>query len=311
MNNNIKLIKSNGVAVEGDVICFLEDSTNSKKYVYYTLNEIVGVEPSSTVKIYVAKIKQGDATDVPITDEEWGKLKGFMGDVLKDSTNANVKYLPLTELVNPNIVDERVIAMPTMYDYINKQRSAYSSNVVINENITSNEPTAPVIQEESISVEPDVFTPPVAQETPNNLASEVVPEVASVTDQQVNDVPVEPAINEPSIMVEDETVKEEPSSTKLERIDIKAIEGKYNSMIEDIKALESKEIEAAKRYNATLELNAMHNQQHASYVQGEQTSVETAPVVEPTPIVAEPLEAAPVSSDINIETNWFDMPAQN
>ena len=31
MNEKIKLIKSNGTTVEGDLICFLEDTSSSKK----------------------------------------------------------------------------------------------------------------------------------------------------------------------------------------------------------------------------------------------------------------------------------------
>ena len=129
MNEKIKLIKSNGISVEGDIICFLEDTTNSKRYVYYTLNEIVDAQPSPNIKIYVAKVKQNDATDVPISEEEWGKLKGFMGEVLKDIDNATIKYLSINELVDPTIIDEKVIAMPTMYDYVSKHRGVYANKV--------------------------------------------------------------------------------------------------------------------------------------------------------------------------------------
>ena len=81
-------------------------------------------------------------------------------------------------------------------------------------------------------------------------------------------------------------------------------------MIDDINELKNREIEAAKRYNATLELNAMHNAQHASYVQSEQSVSESTikPIVEPTPIVATPIE--PQVNNVDIETNWFDMQPQ-
>ena len=75
------------------------------------------------------------------------------------------------------------------------------------------------------------------------------------------------------------------------------------------------ELEAAKRYNATIELSAMHNEQHANYIANEQnkeidtvTPIETP--IEPeavTPVIPEPT-VAPITSPTDIETNWFDMP---
>ena len=288
MNDKIKLIKTNGTTVEGDIICFLEDTISSKRYIYYTLNEIVGVEPSSTIKIYVAKVKQNDETDIPISEEEWGKLKGFMGEVLKDTDNATIKYLPLSLLTDPTIVDEKVIAMPTMYDYISKHRGVYANKVA-----TMEEEVAPVAMEQPSEVTP-VSEVPVEDA---KLESSPVSEPAPLVQEEVS------AASEP----------EEPvaSSPALEPIDLSQIEEKYNKLIQDINKLRNDEIEAAKRYNATLELSAMHNAQHASYVQSEQIAVESepAPSVEPTPVVATPIE--PQTNNVDIETNWFDIPQQN
>lgn len=295
MNEKIKLTKSNGTTIEADIICFLEDLTSSKKYVYYTLNEIVGVEPSSTVKIYVAKIKQNDATDVPISEEEWGKLKGIMGEVLKDTDNTTVKYLPQTELGDAVIVDEKVIAMPTMYDYISKHRGVYANKVTIE---LSN--PAPV--------EAPVLETPTEVSAPSIEPIEAQPIVEEKVEEPIVSEPVQPPV--------EETTTPEVQTSSLESIDIDEIEVKYNKMIEDINDLKNREIEAAKRYNATLELSAMHNAQHASYVQSEQTVPETnpapvikpAPTIEPTPVVATPIE--PQANNVDIETNWFDMQPQ-
>ena len=334
MNEKIKLIKSNGTVVEGDIICFIEDTSSSKRYVYYTLNEMVNAEPSQNIKIYVAKVKQNDMTDTPISEEEWSKLKGFMGDVLKDVESPTVKYLPQSELVEPTIVDEKVIAMPTMYDYISKHRGVYATKVAsmvseptlvvdASENVapevvptqieTPTIPEAPVVDTPMEQVAPLTEENPIvpdatAQKVPSVEPQIITPEVQPVVEE--NEVPISEPIKESEPVVLEPT----PSSQSLERIDIASIEKKYDEMIASITELRNKEIEAANRYNATLELSAMHNAQHADYVQSEQTP-ETAntPALEPTPIQPAPIEPEPIApqvSDINIETNWFDMQPQ-
>ena len=317
MNEKIKLIKSNGTTIDADIICFLEDTTSSKKYVYYTLNELVGVDPSTTVKIYVGKIKQNDVTDVPISEEEWGKLKGIMGEVLKDSENATIKYLPLSLLVDPTIIDEKVIAMPTMYDYINKHRAVYSSKaeeVTANVDVSANE-AAPVEEQ--------------AQES-ELVAVEQAPEINSEEIQPQESILAAPIeqIEAPTQGVE--SAVPETNGPVLEPIDIASIEAKYAQMIDEINELKNKEIEAANRYNATLELSAMHNAQHASYVQNvqESSAVTEAPIseikveepvsetpqttiaVEPKPVEPSPIEPQQ-TSNVDIETNWFDMQPQS
>lgn len=335
MNEKINLVKSNGTVVEGDIICLIEDTSNSKRYVYYTLNEIVNAEPSQNIKVYVAKIKQNDMTDVPISEEEWGKLKGFMGEVLKDVDNPNIKYLPESELVEPTIVDEKVIAMPTMYDYISKHRGVYATKVASLESVSApqaseNVNVTPVI--EQLETAPQVETPATEIVTP--IETPVVEEAASVTAEVplTETAPsIEPQIVVPVIspMVEEANlndehrVEEQPAimnevaplvnNQSLEKIDIDLIENKYNEMIASLTELKNKEIEAANRFNATLELNAMHNEQHANYIQGEQEpDIASSPVPEPVPIEPAPIEPAPATtnSDVNIETNWFDMPPQ-
>ena len=109
-------------------------------------------------------------------------------------------------------------------------------------------------------------------------------------------------------------------------------------MIANINKLREQELEAAKRYNATIELSAMHKEQHASFVQEQvktEPIVQTQSVVQPevtqpivenivppmdspiaTPVnpVQEPVPVTPVVPDPvaatpqNMETNWFDMP---
>lgn len=343
MNEKIKLTRFNGTTVDADLICFLEDTTSGKRYIYYTLNEIVGSGPSSTVKIYVAKMKQNDASlDVQISDNEWNSLKGYMGEVLKGTVNPALKYLPISEISDFNIVSEKVIAMPTSYDYVNKHRGVYAEAVgTAGEQITPApianplpEPT-PVIEpapsapvENPVPIAPEM--PPIAEPQPAEVKTEpstpeivpvepipVVPVVPEPVNTPIeNTVPIAPEV--PPVV---ETPQPEtpstvtPADVELKPIDIGEIERKYSEMLETLNKLKNQEIEAAKRYNATIELSAMHNEQHASYVANEQNKeiipgpIEPIPsAVEPAPITPE-VPTAPAPSTGDIETNWFDMPA--
>ena len=361
MNEKLNLTRLDGTSIQVDTICFLEDKTSTKRYIFYTLNEVIGSGASATVKIYVGKVRQNNVgLDTPITEEEWSKLKGYMGEALKGIPNDKIKYLPLSELTDATIVNERVIAMPSSYDYINKHRGIYAQSIATGEESgTENvltpvtevtpEPQAesiipqePIIAPEivsneapseaelaTVSVEPTVPAPetvsePIVPAVENTVAKPVSLETPSTssmssTEETITNVPVEPTTT---------VIETQPAtniSVEMKPIDISEIEKKYSEMQTNLENLKNLEIEAAKRYNATLELNAMHNEQHASYVASEQnkeasvqqsipessqeittatTIIEPVPV---TPVVPTPVApAAPTS----IETNWFDMPAQ-
>lgn len=321
MNKKINIIKADGTTVNSDIICYLENLDTSKRYAYYTLNEISGTGTNSTVKIYVSKINQNNPSlDTAITDAEWDILKGYMSDALKGNSNEKVKYIPIMG-DTLNSISERAIAMPTAYDYVNKQKGIYAEKIALEESSeessgTTIEPAAPIETIEP-AVEP-TNEPAVEQQT-----VEPTPEVAPIAPVEANseeptNTPVEQVTPLQSTMVSEEdnnTTSTEPSTAQsLMPMDIADIEKKYDEMINSLTDLKNKEIEAAKRYNATIELSAMHNEQHANYVQNEQNK-ETVPTpenipfsqpapIEPTPVVPE----TPISNS-NLETNWFDMPA--
>lgn len=369
MNEKINIIKEDGSNISADIVCALENTTNNKKYVYYTLNEIVGAGPNSTVKIYVSKIKQDNpALDTPISEEDWGVLKGYMGDSLKGNANPEISYIPLNELNSPTSVSERAIAMPTSYDYINKQRGLYAQSIAAAQaNVeptsqASTEPTTPAPTEEPtpatsepVQMEshtqdamPTVETPvpetpveqpaPIAPVTPEAVEAIKEENQASITQaSEMQPESISPA--QPTVNVEEPADSSEDSSNealKLKPIDLSEIENKYAEMISAINALKEKELEAAKRYNATLELNSMHIDQHTNYVQNDikeniqAEAVQTNPVqpvtttqqatdqnmatpqpVEPSPVTPVVPEPIPASSVQDLETNWFDMPANN
>ncbi len=380
MNEKINITKMDGATVSADIIAFIENTTSNKKYVYYTLNETVGVGPSSTVKIYVSKIRQNDPTlDAPITEDDWKMLKDVMSDSIKGSVSSSIKYLPLGDLQTPVSVSDRAIAMPTSYDYINKQRGLYAQAVasmapvepvaaqeVPEEVVPSQSEVTPTPQEEVVPQpeavpesqenipeapvgEPVLPSEPVsapsASETPEvapvpEMITPVEPAVPPVVEQApetsapVEPQPVEPmtlnqALDKNTLVAGDVSEEEETTGTAavLEPIDLSEIETKYSEMIDAINKLKEKELEAAKRYNATLELNSMHTEQHVNYVQSDlkQNTLQTetpapieavmpeavvpqaTPSVNPTPVSPVTPGSAPASST-DIETNWFDMP---
>ena len=300
MNNTINLTRLDGTNIAATLICFFENINDKKQYLYYTLNEINGTDANSTVKIYCAKVRQNEPTlDTPISESTWEQLKGHMAEALKSTINPDIKFLPISSLVDKTVISEKVIAMPVSYDYINKHYELYINNVTDDESATLEPVQTPLdVVEPTIPLQPEVPSP--VQET-------------VIKEQAVSSEPIVQApISEP--------------------IEIATIEEKYAKMIDDINKLKEQEIEAVKRYNATIELSSMHNEQHASYVQSEQTKGE-APIppspaaFEPTPV--EPMSISPMPSSPepiepivqaptqttqttpqDIETNWFDMPIQ-
>lgn len=350
MNEKINVTYLDGRQVAADLICFIENVATGKKYAYYTLNETVGVGASSTVKIYVGNIKLNNPSlDVSISADDWNVLKGYMGDALKNNSNPNIKYLPLSELgQNVDIVSEHAIAMPTSYDYINKQRGIYATAVASLEQAVPAEPApAPVSPAPSLdqapvepvqtdapapnsvpNLEPAIDQVPIANEAPTLEPTAPTPVTPSPVPEPVVVEPAPTAITpEPAV---DESANGSTGGLQLEPINIAEIEEKYKTMLASLEELKNKEIEAAKRYNATIELSQMHNEQHASYVQNEtqkEIPVEPtpnpvpvagapinptpapAPIVEPTPVTTTVPEPAPAVTEAELETNWFDMPA--
>lgn len=301
MNEKITITTEKGNQISADIICYLENTVSGKKYLYYTLNEITGTGTNSTVKIYVSKILQNNPTlDTPITEEEWNELKGHMGEALKGAVNNTVKYLPPSELENAVSVSDRAIAMPTNYDYINKQRGIYAQAVAsmcepVNNVVTPGPIEEPKTQTLNEAINASVETSTASNEPIGAQQANVTPNVAETN----NITPVNASAN---------------VNSTFKPLDANELEQKYAEMIEYINKLKEMELDAIKRYNATIELSNMHNEQHANYVANEQIKENTQNVnnktpkePEPvTPIVPEPAKEPASSSDI--ETNWFDMP---
>lgn len=334
MTEKINIIKMNGTNIQAELICLLENTLTRRQFVFYTLNEVMGAQPNSTVKIYVSKVSQNDPSlDNPISDAEWAELKGIMGEVLKGVDNPNLKYIKAEPTLGLACVSDKAIAMPTSYEYVSKHKNVYLNailNPVIEEpakeevveeipvqDIVSSEM---VVQEEPIMEGPAVMNEPIYEaasvaipEEPNSYENTIMepviePVIEPVMEQEVSEAVVEngPAYEAPAM--ENET----PVSNyaNMEFINIEEIEQKYNDMFESLNKLKEQELEAAKRYNATLELSAMHNEQHASYVASEQEKEVPLNQTnnEPMPVEPVPIEFPSEAANVNLETNWFDLP---
>lgn len=303
MNETINLTKMDGTNIEATLICYFENVNDKKQYLYYTLNEISGTDSNSTVKIYCAKVRQNDPIlDEPINESTWEQLKGHMAEALKETLNPDIKFLPINSLTDKTIVSEKVIAMPVSYNYIAKHYKFYIDNISSDTNVIEPAPIDANPAQETELTEPVVTSSPSEEENNNDSEQAVVEPTVNPVE---NNVPNEP------VQI-DESVNDNP-------IDIAAIEQKYAKMIEDINKLKEQELEAVKRYNATIQLSSMHNEQHASYVQNEQTKEVVTPLpqntFEPTPVEPTPIEPVAVEPAVptppqDIETNWFDMPIQ-
>ena len=90
MNTNIELKRVNGEVITAELISYFAYVPNSKKYVFYTLNEKV---ENDLVKMYVSEVSNGNTLSDKMSDEEWTNIKGIMKSILTSNNNENIKYL--------------------------------------------------------------------------------------------------------------------------------------------------------------------------------------------------------------------------
>ena len=89
----IDIRKPDGTVVNADLMSYFEIININKKYVFYTLDEIV---ENNLVKMYVAEVidaTNGITIGGTITEDEWANLKSIMKSILTSGTDPNIKYL--------------------------------------------------------------------------------------------------------------------------------------------------------------------------------------------------------------------------
>src|SRR5574344_187351 len=92
---NIELKKSNGETIKADLISYFKIVSKNKKYVFYTLNEVV---ENGLVKMYVAEVKEDNANlkvEAKMTDEEWAGLKSVMKMILTGNVSNDIEFLEI------------------------------------------------------------------------------------------------------------------------------------------------------------------------------------------------------------------------
>ena len=87
MDTKVKLQRVNGEIIEADIISYFELQNTGKRYVFYTLNEIV---ENDLVKMYVSEVGAANMLAQTMTDEDWTTLKSIMKSILTGHENANV-----------------------------------------------------------------------------------------------------------------------------------------------------------------------------------------------------------------------------
>ncbi len=90
MDTKVKLQRVNGEIIEAEIISYFELQNTGKRYVFYTLNEVV---ENDLVKMYVSEVGEANMLSQTMTDEEWTTLKSIMKSILTGHENPNVKYL--------------------------------------------------------------------------------------------------------------------------------------------------------------------------------------------------------------------------
>lgn len=90
MDTKVKLQRVNGEIIEADIISYFELQNTGKRYVFYTLNEIV---ENDLVKMYVSEVRNANMLAQTMADEDWTTLKSIMKSILTGHENPNVKYL--------------------------------------------------------------------------------------------------------------------------------------------------------------------------------------------------------------------------
>ena len=89
----IDIKKSDGNTINVELISFFEVVNLKKKYVFYTMNEVV---ENDLKKMYVAEMVDtaaGATIGQKMTDEEWTNLKAVMKSILTGARDPNVQYL--------------------------------------------------------------------------------------------------------------------------------------------------------------------------------------------------------------------------
>jgi len=89
----IDIKKADGSVINVELISYFQLLNVNKKYMFYTMNEVV---ENDLKKMYVAEVIDetgGVTVGQKMTDEEWTNLKSVMKAILTSGQDPNVQYL--------------------------------------------------------------------------------------------------------------------------------------------------------------------------------------------------------------------------
>ena len=89
----IDVTKSDGTVINVELISYFLLASVNKKYIFYTMNEVV---ENDLKKMYVAEVVDtaaGVTVGQKMTDDEWTNLKSVMKSILTGTQDPNVQYL--------------------------------------------------------------------------------------------------------------------------------------------------------------------------------------------------------------------------
>lgn len=168
MNSQVTVLDRNGQPMNIELICYF--SSGSKKYAFYTKNELV---QDGLIKMYVAEENVGLSSD--ITPDEWNDLKKIMQGIITGGAT-NIQFLAYGNSLKLN--DGKAIALNDAN--INAIKSAYKNSVgmAVSDNGMSNKDL--LSQSFGGSVETPVSTPEPVQissipQTQNSFNMEATP----------------------------------------------------------------------------------------------------------------------------------------
>ncbi|MDD2504895.1 MAG: hypothetical protein PHF21_01315 [Bacilli bacterium] len=93
--NNVEIKLPSGETINVELISYFEVVNISKKYLFYTKNEMV---ENNLIKMYVAEVLTIDnsiAINEKMSEQEWNDLKNIMKSILLGEKNNNIKYLEI------------------------------------------------------------------------------------------------------------------------------------------------------------------------------------------------------------------------
>lgn len=331
MNDTIKL-KKDGAEFDGNLICYFQDTSNSKKYVFYTKADEDAAN-SPTLKIHVALINQSNADlNMPINDTEWDGLKAIMGNVLKSAASPNVKYLKTTNTLE--IADERIIGMPSSYDYVSKHKAVYANEAqeetggTDEADVPAGTSVSPIIpdvpaadvtpapepvatpgfggnMENTITQQPNIddvnpiqsLIPdaPGEAQSPEDKPLPTIPETPSAPEPAMNENIQIPPISSPEVEAPKEPEINEPIKEPVSTLTEEEINNKFDNIVNEINALREEALKMVKQ--AGMEPIA------ATVVPNTPSDVPITPI---TP--SAPADEGSTSTSSDADRNWFDMP---